>query len=476
MNQITFDDFIKVVKKYNPEEVEIVTRAYEKAYKAHKGQTRASGEEYIIHPLNVAYMLALIHADRETLCAALLHDTLEDTTLSKEEIYDDFGEEVLKLVEGVTKINVENEEEKYYAYMKKIISSIKDDVRIYMIKLFDTCHNMRTLEFKKDEEKRKQIALRTWKIYVPSCGYLAGYKMKEELEDSSLKYILDPTLYSTIEDYKKHILDKNKDLLAEMSKNVNAILNEKNIPNRIQLRNKNNASIYRKMKEGKSIENIHDLLAFKVLVNSEDDCYLSLGEIHKLYKSFDSEFKDFIRNPKTNMYQSLHTTLFAGDELVQAQIRTNEMDLTARFGLMSYWDIYKGLAKYKMQEDLKTKYQLYESLIQMISMFEDDKEFVIQTTEELLSDNIYVYNANSKGKVIELPKVSNIVDFACRPGVEMIDTMLAAVVNNEFVPFDYQLKNQDIVNIITTDEQIFNREELANIAQTSFAKKMLRKK
>ena len=473
MNNITFDDFINLVSSYNKDEVEIVTKAYEVAKRLHQGQKRESGEDYIIHPLNVAYILALMHADRDTLCAALLHDTLEDTNVIKEDIEMLFNKDVADLVDGVTKIsklNFSSKEEENNANSRKIITSITNDARIIIIKLADRLHNMRTLQYK-TPFKQKENAIETMEIYVPFAGYLGGYRIKNELEDLSLQY-LRPNEYNTILMQKTNYEEKNKQLLEEMVNKINYFLNDKTIPNEIKIKNKNIYSIYRRTSNGQPMESIHDLLALKVIVDNIDDCYRSLGVVHGLYKPYNEKFRDYIASPKPNMYQSIHTTLFADEnKVVQAQIRTKDMDVIASYGLMAYWYINKGNARNVMQEDLHNKFQFFKSLKDIDEKFSDNQEFMIQVKSEVFSDRIYVYD--NYGNVIELPKGANIVDYACKIGLDTLSHMQGVNVNNIYVPFSYVLKNRDRVSIMTNDYVNNSLLKLENLAQTGYAKKLI---
>lgn len=347
MNNITLQDLLDKLEEYNPEEVDIVKRAYEYADTLHKGQTRQSGEPYITHPLNVAYILADMHADKDTICAGLLHDTLEDTNITKEDIAHDFNQNVANLVDGVTKLakmNFSSKQDQNYANTRKIITGITEDVRIIIIKLADRLHNMRTLGFK-SEFKQKENALETMEIFVPLAYYMGAYRIKSELEDLSLQY-LKPDMYKTIEEKKLKIEKLSEDCLKEMLYKIEHLLNDRNIPNEIKIRTKNIYGIYKRLSEGHKLSDIHDLLALKIMVDEVENCYYTLGLIHKEYHPINDKFKDYICNPKTNMYQSLHTTVFGPDDrLVQTQIRTFDMDKVASFGLTAYWDKQKEKAR-----------------------------------------------------------------------------------------------------------------------------------
>ncbi len=474
MNNITLQDLLDKLEEYNPEEVEIVKRAYEYADTLHQGQMRQSGESYISHPLNVAYILADMHADKDTICAGLLHDTLEDTNITKEDISHDFNQNVANLVDGVTKLakmNFSSKQAQNYANTRKIITGITEDVRIIIIKLADRLHNMRTLGFK-SEFKQKENALETMEIFVPLAYYIGAYRIKLELEDLSLQY-LKPDMYKKITERKMRLEESSDECLKEMLYKIEALLNAKNIPNEIKIRTKNIYGIYKRLNEGHKLSDIHDLLALKIMVDEVANCYYTLGMIHKEYHPINDKFKDYICNPKTNMYQSLHTTVFGPDDrLVQTQIRTFDMDKVASFGLTAYWDEQKGKARDVMQEDLKQKFQFFKSLTEINSMFGDNQQFVNQVKTELFADRVYVYT--TKGDIIELPKGATPIDFAYKIHTDIGNTMVGVFVNDEFVPIDYVLKNKDRVRIVTDELSYGPREDWIDKAQTSLAKRKIK--
>lgn len=471
---ITIDNLLELVEMYNQDDLDKIRKAYEMADNLHKGQVRQSGEPYISHPLNVAYILAEMNADSDTLCAALLHDTLEDTNITKEEIAFEFNDEVAKLVDGVTKIskmNFSSKKDQNMANTRKIITSITEDVRIIIIKLADRLHNMRTLEFK-SEFKQKENSLETMEIFVPLAYYIGAYRIKSELEDISLKY-LKPDTYKSIEEKKIIIEEDSSKCLKDMLVTISNMLDSKEIPKEIKVRTKNIYGIYKRLISGHKLSDIHDLLALKIMVDNIEHCYQTLGLVHSKYPPINDKFKDYICNPKTNMYQSLHTTVFGEDEkLVQTQIRTFDMDKTASFGLTAYWDINKGNARDNMQNDLKSKYQFFKSLIEIDKMFGDNQEFVSQVKCELFSNKIYVYTP--KGAVIELPIGSTPIDFAYKIHTDIGNTMVSAIVNDEHVPVDYILKNKDRVRIITDDLSYGPREEWIDMAKTTHAKRKIK--
>lgn len=472
---ITIDDLLNHIKTYNPDEIEIIKKAYEFANELHYGQKRQSGEAYISHPLNVAYILSEMHADKDTICAGLLHDTLEDTETTKEEIAQLFNKEIANLVDGVTKIskmNFSSKAEQNLANTRKIITGLTEDVRIIIIKLADRLHNMRTLEFK-SSFKQKENSLETMEIFVPLAYYIGAYRIKSELEDISFGYLY-PDDYKRIEERLKNSSIENNSCLNEMLLNIDEILNNESIPHEIKVRTKNIYGIYKRLNNGcNKISDIHDLLSLKIMVDEIKNCYQTLGLIHSKYHPINDKFKDYICNPKTNLYSSLHTTVFGpNDKLVQTQIRTFDMDKVASFGLTSYWDINKGEARHKMQETLKKKSQLFKSLSDVNIMFKDNQDFVTQVKSELFSDKIYIYTSN--GEIKELPKGSNIIDLACYMDLENI--LIGAKVNDEIVPIDYCLKNKDRVVVLTDDLAYGYKEDYIERANTDYAKEKLKLK
>lgn len=474
MNEITIEQLLNLIKTYNEEAIPDVKRAYQLADFLHKGQLRQSGEPYIIHPLNVSYILATMHADCDTLCAGLLHDTLEDTHITKEEIAKLFNQNVANLVDGVTKLakmNFSSKQEQNLANTRKIITGITEDVRIIIIKLADRLHNMRTLEYKKPF-KQKENALETLEIFSPLAYYLGAYQIKNELEDLSLRY-LKPEIYHHLEEQKNSIEEANRECLYEMLHKIKMILNENDIPNEIKVRTKNIYGIYKKLEQGHQLNDIHDLLAIKIIVDKIDNCYKTLGLVHRLYKPINHKFKDYISNPKTNLYQSLHTTVFAPNEqIVQTQIRTFEMDRTATYGLTASWDINKGNARYVMQEDLKNKFQFFKYLTEIDTIFSDNQAFVEQVKTELFNNNVYAYTPS--GICIELPKGSTIIDYAYKTDPQNADNIVDAIVNDKSVPIDYIIQNKDRIKIITSKLSKGPTPEWETLATTSYAKKRIR--
>ena len=415
-----------------------------------------------------------MHADRDTVCAGLLHDTLEDTHITKEDISHDFNPEIAALVDGVTKIsklNFSTKQEQNVANTRKIITGITSDVRIIIIKLADRLHNMRTMEYK-SEFKQKENSLETMDIFVPLAYYIGAYRIKSELEDLSFRY-LKPDIYMNLFEKNKKIEEENKNLLLEMKYKIENILKDNNIPNEIKVRTKNIYGIYKRLHEGQRLSDIHDLFSLKIMVDEIDNCYRGLRYVHSLYHPINSKFKDYICNPKTNMYSSLHTTVFGPEgRLVQTQIRTFDMDKIASFGLTAYFDINKGAARRIMQEDLKNKYQFFSSLLEINSVFADNQEFVNQIKNELFSDKVYIYGTD--GKIVELPKGSTIIDYAFNLDSDIGNTMVGAIVNDDYKDVSYVLKNNDRVRIISDELSFGPREEWIAKAVTTKARKRIR--
>ena len=471
---LTLQSLLDIIKIYNPDAVDMVTKAYNYADNLHAGTFRQSGEPYITHPLEVAYILAEMHADRDTICAGLLHDVCEDTEATLEDIRVNFNETIAHLVDGVTKIskmNFSSKQAQNLANTRKIITSLTSDVRIIIIKLADRLHNMRTLQFK-TEFKQKENAMETMDIFVPLAYYIGAYRIKSELEDLSLRYLY-PEKYFRIEEIKWQVEEESKHCLMEMLQTIQEVLSYEQIPYEIKVRTKNIYGIYKRLVEGHKLSDIHDLLALKVMVDSIKNCYQTLGLVHSKYHLINDKFKDYIYNPKTNMYRSLHTTVFGEDErLVQTQIRTFDMDKIASFGLTAYWDIHQGQARNEMQKELKSKYQFFQSLVEINRMFADNQEFVYRVKRELFSDKVYVYT--TKGEVIELPKGATVIDFAYHIHSDIGNQMVGAIVNDKEVNLDYVLQNKDRVRIITDILSFGPREEWLDKVQTTTAKRKIK--
>ena len=479
MNNLSFYDLEALVSSYFPEGLEQLRKAYNLADHLHKGQKRASGEDYIIHPLNVAYILAMFHADIDTICAALLHDTIEDTEITKIELEIMFNYTVANLVDGVSKIrrmNFSSKEEQRLANTRKIILGLTNDIRIILIKLADRLHNMRTLQYK-TKEKQIENSIETLEIYVPLAYYLGLYEIKNELENISLFYLY-PDVYQEIKEDREKIKYLYQDDLESMKENISNGLQENNINSDIRLRIKSIYGIYKAKEKGIitnkkfKITDINDLFSIKINVDNIDYCYKALRIIHFAYFPVNHKFKDYICRPKTNNYQSLHTTLYGPDkQLVQTQIRTFKMDRVASLGITESWK-EKGQNAFKvMQEELK-KFQFYNSLLEIDKYFKENSDFVEHIKNELFYPKVYTYNA-ATGEVVELPKGSTVIDFAYKIGVG--DNMSEAIVNGISVDPGYILKNGDRVNIVTNNLNIAAPPQWIYKAKTTRAKIRIRK-
>ncbi len=469
----TYDELYAVVKTYIPEiELNDISRAYAFAYEKHFGTKRLSGEDYIIHPLNVAYILTSINADSTTIIAALLHDVLEDCNVGEDEILDKFGPEVLTLVRGVTKINklsFKSDNEATIVNYRKIIVGITEDVRVIIIKLADRLHNMRTL-WAIPEDRAKAKAKETLDILTPIAHRLGMSEIKSELEDLSLRYYKPNVYFDIVEKLNKTKVERES-LVSEMMHDVSTILNEHNIKHEIKGRAKSVYSIYNKLNKGKKFNEIYDLLALRVFVDTKDDCYQTLGLIHSKYKPIPKRFKDYIAMPKPNMYQSLHTTVFGiNGNPFEIQIRTYEMDLIAEKGIASHWS-YKEGGKV-MQNAMEQKLQFFRSIMELNEEENKSTEFMNAVMNDVLKDSIYVYTP--KGDVIELPLGSTPIDFAYRVHSRIGDTMVGAIVNDQIVPLDYQLKENDIVKINTNKNSNGPSKEWIKMAFTTHAKNKIK--
>ncbi len=466
-------ELIDLVKDYNEEEVEKLIKAYEFAESAHKEQFRESGEPYIIHPINVCINLAKFHADGASLIAGMLHDVVEDTKYTIEEIEREFGSEVAKLVLGVTKINnihFSSLDQARDANIRRIITSLNEDVRIIIIKLCDRLHNMRTLEFKA-QKKQQRSALETLSIYVPLAYFIGAFRLKCELEDICLSY-LKPEVYEDLTLKRDKVRKNYIKCITETENTLSEVLSNNNINYEMRSKIINIYNIYKKMKKGYKLYEIHDLVNLKINVDSEEECYRVLGLIHKHFKPMNYKFKDYIAVPKTNMYRSLHTTVFGPDErIIQIQIRTKDMDNINTYGLASYWNKYKGLGSEKMQEELKSNYQFMTTITNLNDTIKDDKAFIEKIKDEIFSNNVYVYTAN--GDIVELPINSTPIDFAYKIHTNIGNHLSKCFVNGDEVSLDYKLQNKDRIIVIVKEDAIPDK-KWVNIVATTMAKRKIR--
>lgn len=471
---VSFSDLINLVKTYNPEEIEIISKAYQFAEEKHSGQFRQSGEPYIIHPLYVAYILASMHADRDTVCAGLLHDVIEDCKVTKKQIAKEFNESIADLVDGVTnltKVSVKDKDEQKLATKRKIILGIAKDARIVIIKLADRLHNMKTLQYKSDA-KRYEKANETMQFYVPLARYIGAEKIRRELEDLSFQYLNSKGYYETKLAIAEFVADKRVDLNIMFQEFYRALTSE-GIPFELRLRIKNVYSIFTRLNNGAQIENIHDFIAIKILVDSINRCYDGLRIVHSLYNPSNSTFKDYICKPKSNLYSSLHTSVYGPeDTLVQAQIRTFEMEKINMYGLPAYWDICQGEAGNRMQEILKSKFNFNSAVKSLNRIFKGNQDFLDHVQSDVLFDQIYVYDNN--GRMYPIADGATIIDFAYMLGPDIGNKMVKAYLNNTAASMDTPLRNGDRVFIVT-DDTIEPGAEWASNATTIEAQRAIKR-
>lgn len=478
-SEITFDILFDKIKQEitDEENLQLIKKAYDYAYKKHEGSKRLTGEDYINHPLNVAYIITSNDYDTSTICAALLHDVLEDSDTTKEEIEQEFNKDIAKLVDGVTKINrinFDTQDKADFANKRKILVALCEDVRVIIIKLADRLHNMRTLWIH-PQEKQKEKALETLNILTPISHRLGMSKITSELEDLCLRY-LKPEIYFSIVEKLNESKATRDTIVKEMMDRVSNLLKENGIEAEIKGRSKSIYSIYKKLDKGKNWNDIYDFLALRVFVNTEKECYEALGLIHSKYRPIPKRVKDYIASPKTNMYQSLHTTVFGIDgHLFEIQIRTYEMDEVAERGIaahFAYKESKTGQGKAEFKNMMEQKLQVFRNILELNTDSLTDEEFVSSVTEDLFKDTIYVFTP--KGDVLELPAHSTPIDFAYKVHSGVGDKMVGATVNGTIVPLEYELKDNDIVNIMTNQNSKGPSKEWLQICRTNQAKNKIK--
>ncbi|MDK2901311.1 MAG: diphosphokinase / guanosine-3,5-bis(diphosphate) 3-diphosphatase [Thermosediminibacterales bacterium] len=463
----------KKIQLYNPQgDLSVVQRAYEFARKAHRGQHRISGELFIFHPLEVAKILADLELDVITICAGLLHDVVEDTNYTIKDIEDNFGYEVALLVDGVTKLGrleYKSKEEQQAENLRKMFLAMAEDIRVILIKLADRLHNMRTLKHL-PQEKRKEKARETLEIFAPLAHRLGISKIQWELEDLALRY-LEPQVYKELVELvskKKEEREKEINLAIDV---LRSKLEELGFNFEIQGRSKHFYSIYKKMKEqNKTFDQIYDLTAIRIIVNTIKDCYGVLGIVHTLWKPIPGRFKDYIAMPKPNMYQSLHTTVIGPKgEPLEIQIRTWEMHKTAEYGIAAHWKYKEGIKEVK---DFEKKLSWLRELLEWQRDLKDAKEFMETIKIDLFTDEVFVFTP--KGDVIDLPAGSTPIDFAYRIHTDVGHNCIGAKINGKIVPLNYQLKNGDIVEILTGSQPGGPSRDWLNIVKSSQARNKIR--
>jgi len=459
--------------QYTKEELDVVDAAFDKAFVAHKAQLRHSGQPYIIHPIAVATILAELGMDYQSVAAALLHDTVEDTDVTLDELKKEFGNDIASLVDGVTKLGKVpwiSREEQQAENVRKLLLAMSEDIRVIIIKLADRTHNMRTLDFVA-AQKRRDTALETLEIYAPIAHRLGIRAIKEELEDRAIRF-LDPIAYEDIEKYVDNMTRSRGDFLKQIKENIYKRVSSEVSDVRIEARIKSAHGIYRKMyMQQKSFDEIYDIFAVRLIVDSVIDCYNCLGIIHDMYKPLPGRFKDYISTPKPNMYQSLHTTLLGKEGIpFEVQIRTKEMNHTAEYGIAAHWKYKDGVKdNVKFEERLSWIRQMLETQ----TSSSDVKEIVRTIKTDLAPEETFVFTP--KGDVINLPVGATVIDFAYAIHSAVGNKMVGAKVDGRIVPLDYKVKTGEIIEVLTSSQQGKGpSRDWLNIVTTSQARSKIR--
>lgn len=469
---LQFEALKENILKYNPHSnLEFISKAAEFAVKAHEGQNRKSGEPFVVHPYNVALILSELEMDDEAIAAGLLHDTVEDTSCTINEIKELFGENVAALVEGVTKLGkipYSTKQEQQVENLRKMFLAMAKDIRVIIIKLADRLHNMRTLK-SMSEEKQLAKAHETMEVFAPLANRLGMQKVKWELEDLSLRY-LDPIAYKEISDHISLKRGERIEYLENVKTTLQSKLDEMGIEAGMSGRAKHFYSIYKKMYTNNiSIDEIYDLLAVRVIVNNINECYAVLGMVHEIYKPIPGRFKDYIAMPKKNMYQSLHTSLIGpGGRPFEVQIRTWEMHKIAEVGIAAHWKYKEGVSG---ATDLDNKLEWVRQLLEINRDMNDAEDFIHNLKIDLFEDEVFVFSP--KGAVINLPNGAGPIDFAYAIHSAIGNKTVGAKVNGKIVTLEHKLTNGDIVEIITSSNSRGPSRDWLKIVKTSQAKKKI---
>ena len=470
-----YEDLISRVKKYHPsDDITLIEKAYKLAYEAHKSQLRKSGEPYIIHPLSVAIILAELQLDKESIVAGILHDVVEDTDYTEEDVAREFGEDVATIVDGVTKlekIHYNGDKLEYQAEnLRKMFVAMSRDIRVIMVKLADRLHNMRTLQYQKPE-KQVEIARETMDIYAPLAQRLGISKLKVELDDLSLKY-LEPEAYMDLKDKISIRKADRERIVQEIVEDVSKHIENAGIDAKIDGRVKHFYSIYKKMvNQDKTLDQIYDLFAVRIIVNSIPDCYAALGVIHEMYKPIPGRFKDYIAMPKPNKYQSLHTTLIGPKgRPFEIQIRTFEMHRIAEYGIAAHWKYKENSDGKKVKESEAEKITWLRQILEWQQNLSDNKEFLstLKSDLDLYSDTVYCFTPT--GDVKTLPAGSNPIDFAYSIHSAVGHKMIGARVNGQLVTINYKIQNGDRIEILTSQNSRGPSRDWLNIVKSTQAK------
>ncbi len=450
-----YNSLIERIKGYHPSsDISDIEKAYIIAKEAHEGQLRKSGEPYIIHPLCVAIILSQLELDKESIVAGILHDVVEDTIMTQEELEKEFGSEVALLVDGVTKLTrlkyKQDKLDEQAENLRKMFLAMAKDIRVIMIKLADRLHNMRTMQYQ-SPEKQLEKSRETLDIYAPLAHRLGISKIKIELDDLAMKYLL-PDVFEEIDRKVNALRPGQETFIEEIRKEVGMHLSNANIKATVSGRVKHHFSIYRKMvNQNKTLDEIYDIFALRVIVETEQDCYGALGIIHEMYKPVPGRIKDYIAMPKPNMYQSLHTTLISTDgSPFEVQIRTEEMHKVAEFGIAAHWKYKEGKSGVQTKDSYEAKLSWLRQILEWQKEMSDNKEFMDSLKDDLslFSDSVYCFTPS--GDVKNLPAGSCPIDFAYLIHSAVGNTMVGARVNGQLVNIDYEIKNGDRIEIITS--------------------------
>ncbi len=469
MALIELETLLDRIRQYHKaNDLQLVEKAYHYAMEKHEGQTRKSGEPYVTHPVQVAYILADLELDPQSICAALLHDVVEDTGTTREELVKEFGETVTMLVDGVTKLNkipYTSKEEQQIENLRKMFFAMAQDIRVIVIKLADRLHNMRTLKYQ-PEEKQREIARETLEVYAPLAHRLGMSKIKWELEDLALRYI-DPIGYYEIVDKIAQKREERERYIKDIIDLLQEKLDSLHIKAHVEGRAKHFSSIYRKMfMQNKTIDELYDLFAVRVIVDTVADCYSVLGMVHELFKPIPGRFKDYIAMPKPNMYQSLHSTLLGPNGTpFEIQIRTWEMHHTAENGIAAHWKYKEGKTG---TSDMDSKLEWIKQLLEIQKDMTNAEDFMQTLKIDMFSDEVFVFTP--KGDVINLPVGATPIDFAYAIHSAVGNRMTGAKVNGKIVTLDYTLQNGDIVDIITSGASHGPNLDWIKICKTSQAR------